>query len=208
MLYRGTSFRTFLNFNHPNSIFSTCLCISLAHPFLSNFQSQAKFTYKACGSKEDNYWLYACLLQLPDLRLHCSVVSTASYLPFSVTAVEREKGHLSSNGYSKVMERLPLVRCGSLSLYCGQKDEWLWWASLHMSWSRETQNVWSKSMLLPKRKICGLVSEEEIYAGPANTNLSTISPKQIFFFQDAIKISFDLIYLSKPHVNIYVFKVT
>lgn len=55
---------------------------------------------------------------LLEVSLHS--IHNRTLLIFPTPPTERGKEHFFSNGQSDVMGRLPLVRCGSLSLYCGQ----------------------------------------------------------------------------------------
>lgn len=138
--------------SHPNSISPHLPLRIFGASFHIKFPNQANFTHKTHGSREPNYWLYVCLLLLPDLRLHFTVFSTASYLSFSATAAEWKFPSCQTNA-AEPQKRLLLVRRGSLPLYCGQRAAGLWRASLdHVSAPRETQNAWTKNALLSKRK--------------------------------------------------------
>lgn len=104
----------------PGLIWSSIILIAFFPPAFAYLQlilsyqtSLIKLTLSRRPMVFDKTISNVCFLLLPALRLHCFVFPKASYLPFSVTAVEWQKECLSSHGYSKVMESLSLLGCGS-----------------------------------------------------------------------------------------------
>lgn len=127
-------------------IFSSSLHITL--PSEANCASQAH------GSREDRYWLYACLF-LPGSRFYYTAFTTE---PYHILLSNCSRKSTSFWKNTAMSWKGSLWSGAGLCLSTGQRDAGLWWASIgHVCRSRETQIVRRKKHTVMQKENLGVI---------------------------------------------------